>query len=160
MTIGTKDRQEIFGHVGVVREQPKMVLNKIGKIVESVWLSLPQHHLVQLDAFQIMPNHVHGIMVICRGFARKTPTHGVFGHVESGSLSCIIRSFKSEITKQIRIMINDREFPVWQRNFYEHIIRNEKELSKIREYILLNPNMWKRDRNNPENLPTADAPLI
>lgn len=148
VTICTQNRELLFGDI----VDGKMILNKIGKIVESVWESLPQHHPIELDQSQIMPNHIHGIIVIRnrRGFARKTPTMGLFGHVASGSLSCVIRAFKSEITKQIRIIMENPQFPVWQRNYYEHIIRNEQELSKIREYIELNPSMWDRDRNNPD----------
>lgn len=133
----------MFGNVGVGRDRPEMILNKIGKIVKMVWESLPKHHPVELDQFQIMPNHVHMIIVIT-GASRRAPT----GY--NPTLGFIIGLFKSECTKQIRIMINNPQFNVWQRNFYEHIIRNDSELNEIREYIKTNPDMWGRDRNNPE----------
>ncbi len=146
-----------------------MIPNNIGKIVENVWKSLSNHHPVKLDIFQVMPNHLHGILRVKpvsvvhaqpmstdeTGIARNAPTgcdYSRFGHVVAGTLSCIIRSFKSETTKQIRCLINNPNIQIWQRNFYEHIIRNENELNKIREYIIKNPLLWNRDRNNPKNL--------
>lgn len=149
ITICTQNRELLFGNIPI----NKMVFNQMGKIVKSVWESLPKHHHVELDEFQIMPNHIHGIIIICWGFARKTPTdQGIarFGHVIPGSLSCVIRSFKSECTKQIRLTMDNNGFFVWQRNYYEHVIRNGIELNKIREYIKNNPQMWDRDRNNPQ----------
>ena len=148
VTICTKNREEIFGSVGVVRGQPKMILNNLGKIVESVWQSLPQHHPVELDQFQIMPNHIHMIIIIgsrLTGGSRPAPTLGT-------TLGTILGLFKSTTTKQIRIMVNNPQFPVWQRNYYEHIIRNDQDLEKISQYIIDNPQMWERDRNNQENL--------
>lgn len=155
VTICTFERRLFFGEI----KNGKMVLNKYGEIVLKIWQSLPNHHPVELDALQIMPNHLHFILILpaCRGiacnahyqgFARKTPT---FQNVTSGSLPCIIRAFKSECSKQIRKIIGNPEFPVWQRNYYEHIIRNEESLQKIRQYVQLNPILWYRDRNNPNN---------
>jgi len=151
----------------------------MGKIIKNVWESLPNHHPVELDVFQIMPNHVHFVLVICArrgiacnarnniacnaqttnntgcartmdsGCARTTPTRATtFQHVVTGSLPCVIRSFKSECSKQIRRMVNNPNMIIWQRNYYEQIIRNETDLNKIREYIQSNPLMWERDRNN------------
>lgn len=137
-----------------------MILNNVGKIVENVWKTLPQHHPIELDTFQIMPNHIHfNIQIVGAlrampeenaGCARTTPTK--FGHVISGSLPYIIRSFKSETSKQIRHLIGNLNLIIWQRNYYEHVIRNEDELYKIQEYIELNPSTWNHDRNNPVNL--------
>jgi REP element-mobilizing transposase RayT len=147
VTICSQNRQCLFGDV----VNGKMVVNEFGQIINDVFKSLPKHHRVNLDVYQIMPNHIHFILIIpyCRGFARKTPT---FGNVTSGSLPCVIRAFKSETTKQIRQFINNPELIVWQRNYYEHIIRNETDLNKICEYIKINPKIWDRDRNNPKNI--------
>jgi len=115
-----------------------MTLNQFGKTIDLVWKDIPKHNLgANLDCYQIMPNHIHGIIVLsrCRGIACNAPT---WGHVTAGSLSCVIRSFKSECSKQIG-------FGLWQRNYYEHIIRNEVELNKIREYIHSNPVNWEKD---------------
>lgn len=104
------------------------------------------------DIYQIMPNHIHAIFIIenelrairespLRNMPRNTPP-------KRSLLSQIIGYFKMNSTKQIRQLKNYQYFPVWQRNYYEHIIRNELELNKIREYIISNPLMWERDRNN------------
>src|SRR3990167_1687244 len=155
VTICTQDRKMLFGNiVGVGRDRPdnakpEMVLNGMGKIVQSVWQSLPKHHTVELDQFQIMPNHVHMIIIITcalrsTGASRRAPTE------YKPTLGFIVGLFKSEITKQIRVITGNPEFMVWQRNYYEHVIRDEFELNKIRGYIKTNPEMWDRDRNNPK----------
>jgi REP element-mobilizing transposase RayT len=120
---------------------PKMKLNKIGKIVDNIWNTLPDHHPVELDTFQIMPNHVHFILGIVSGGSRPAPTLGT-----------IVGLFKSECTKQIRRSLDDPNIKIWQRNFWEHVVRDDKSLDKIRGYITTNPKMWPRDRNNPENM--------
>ena len=180
VTICTQNRENLFGEivdnniVGARRDAPEqtgcnrpismkwdqpisMNLNQYGKIIEDIWKSLPKHHPVELDMFQIMPNHVHFILLIVSasrpnntGGARPAPTT---------KLGIIIGSFKSECTKQIRKIYSvgvGRARPIktiWQRNYYEHIIRNEDEYVKIKEYIKLNPSMWEKDRNNQNNMP-------
>lgn len=137
-----------------------MILNKIGTIIEYVWKSLPNHHPVELDAFQIMPNHVHFILHIVSdrvqtGRSRPNNTGGA-RPAPTSKLGTIIGLFKSECTKQIHGVGATRGSPVskthgftiWQRNYYERIIRNKEEYVKIQEYIKLNPSMWERDRNN------------
>lgn len=94
-----------------------------------------------------MPNHIHGIIILHEsGTARRAPT-GQFGKPVTGSLSTIIRSFKSAVTKRINKIRNIRGKPVWQRSFYDHIIRNEKSLHDIREYIRNNVIDWENDSN-------------
>jgi len=147
-----------------------MELNEYGLIVQNVWKSLPNHHSVKLDAFQIMPNHVH--FIICMtcpsrwndtcgtwddgmgddagvgmGEARLAPTT----IISTTKLGTIIGSFKSEITKQIHKMGYKND--VWQRNYYERIIRNEEEYQHTRYYIKTNPKNWGEDRNNIINIP-------
>lgn len=129
VTICTQNRECIFGEI--VNE--KIKLNYVGKIIESVWQSLSNRFPVKLDTFQIMPNHIHMIIELTGGSmggSRPAPTLGM-----------IIGFLKSESSKRIG-------HPIWQRNYYEHIIRNETELNKIREYIQTNPQRWERDRNN------------
>lgn len=115
-----------------------MILNQNGKIVKNIWESLPNHHSVELDAFQIMPNHVHFILHIVLGASRRAPT----------TLGFIIGIFKTECTKQINKSQNTPGQKIFQRNYYEHIIRTENELSKIRQYIKSNPSLWDDDINN------------
>jgi REP element-mobilizing transposase RayT len=155
------------------------MLTTMGQIVQGQWNRLvyrfPQ---VQLDEFVVMPNHVHGIIVITeadgetaetvgkgttdivgRGTARTkddlqpnttrcAPTTEQFGKPVPGSIPTIMRSFKSAVTVRINRMRNTPGVPVWQRNYYEHIIRDNKELNRIREYIRYNPDRWESDREN------------
>jgi hypothetical protein len=100
-----------------------------------------------------MPNHLHGIIVINgRGTARRAPTGERFGKPTVGSIPTIMRAFKSACTKRINDMRDARGTPVWQRNYYEHVIRDEDDLSRIRQYILDNPARWAEDENNPERM--------
>jgi REP element-mobilizing transposase RayT len=124
----------------------KMVLNTCGTIVQNVLESLPDHHPVILDENQILPNHVHFVLGISsprKGVARYAPTLGI---ITAGSLPSIVRSFKSECSKLIHV--ESSNIRVWQRNYYEHIIRNEKELNQIRQYIQDNPMNWEKDEEN------------
>lgn len=175
VTICTQNRKCIFGDiVGVGRDRPvqQIMLNDIGKTVENIWQSLPDHHSVELDTFQIMPNHVHFIIhIVTRGSrpntggSRPAPTTTTTttaittavgatrgSPVTRGSptLGTIIGLFKSECTKQIRCSMKNPQIKLWQRNYYEHIIRTESDLNKIRTYIKNNPKTWDRDRNNPK----------
>ena len=145
VTICTNDKKHLFGHV----VNKEMVLSKYGEIVQQCWEKIPEHFPnIEIDEFQIMPNHVHGIIHICRGTACRAPTKGMFGKPLPGSLSTIIRSFKSAVTRQINQSRNTPGTRLWQRNFYEHVIRNEKDLLRIREYIISNPENWDKDEYN------------
>ncbi len=134
VTICTHKRECIFGSiVGARRGSPAMKLNSYGKIIQKIWQSIPQHHNIILDTHQIMPNHMHGIIIINHtGEPRLAPT-----------LGAIIGYFKSECTKEIRRTIHDPIFTLWQRNYYEHIIRDNQELTHIRQYISDNPKNWE-----------------
>lgn len=134
ITICTQNRECLFGNiiVGATRGSP------LNEIINNVWESLPNHHPVELNEFIIMPNHVHFIIhILYKGGSRPAPTLGT-----------IIGLFKSECTKQIRKSINDYKLIIWQRSYYEHIIRNEYELNRIRQYIRDNPLNWNDDVNN------------
>jgi|GEM_PF-899802 len=142
VTICTQDRVCLFGDV----VDGQMRLNREGRVVETVWHEIPNHYPhVQLEAFVVMPNHVHGIIVIVGAGFKPAPTtkHG---------LSEIVRAFKTFSSRRINEMRNTRGVAVWQRNFYEHIIRNEGSLHRIREYIQNNPFQWAFDRENPNML--------
>jgi putative transposase len=122
-------------------------------------LAIPDHFPhVLLDEFVVMPNHVHGIIVIM-------PTHAVGATHASPlqnddtptrprgpqrqSVGSIVGSFKSAATKRINEQRGTPGAPVWQRDYFEHIIRNDESLNRIREYILNNPLQWALDRENP-----------
>ncbi|RPH96202.1 transposase [candidate division KSB1 bacterium] len=149
VTICTHAKRFIFG--SIINDQ--MRLNDWGNIVKTAWLDLPNHHLfLVFDDFIIMPNHLHGILILdyhdgTTDTAGRVPTR-TFSSPISGSLSAIIGGFKSRVTREIRHMTNDKS-NIWQPRFYDHIIRSESELSKIREYIQNNPLNWERDKENP-----------
>jgi REP element-mobilizing transposase RayT len=141
-----------------------MYLNQIGKIVANEWLRTPKiRPEFQLDEWIIMPNHLHGIVIIVGNLmdgnildtrdvntnilgARNAPLQQ-----KPNSLSSFIAGFKSAVTKQINLLRNNQDFPIWQRNYYESIIRDEKALTAIREYILNNPCHWQNDPDNLQN---------
>jgi REP element-mobilizing transposase RayT len=106
-----------------------------GQIVQEVWESLPQRYVgLELDAMVIMPNHVHGIVILPDG--------------PSPPLGSIVRTFKAASTRLIR----EAGFPQfsWQGNYYEHVIRGYPELDRVRRYIANNPVQWELDEENPE----------
>jgi putative transposase len=119
-----------------------------------VWNELPNHYpCVTCDTFVVMPNHIHGIIVvrdtIVGAGLKPAPTrHG---------LPEIIRGFKTFSARRINDLRESPGIPIWQRNYYEHIIRNEEELARIREYTANNPLQWENDRENPSRSVIAGA---
>ncbi|MCJ7813616.1 transposase [bacterium] len=144
VTICTYQRIEKFGKV----KDGEMILNPCGRIIHQIWQTIPEyHHQTDLDEFIVMPNHIHGIIII-KSFVGteqcSVPTKPEF----YGLLSKIIKSFKGICTKTIRNQFHDDQF-AWQRSFYDHVIRNEKALQNIGEYIINNPLKWEFDKENP-----------
>jgi REP element-mobilizing transposase RayT len=135
----------------------KAISNELGRLVKACWEEIPVHFPnTDLDMFVVMPNHVHGIIVLRdslnTGMKQGTTPHAEsFGRPVSGSLPTIIRSFKSATTRRVNETRNIPNMPVWQRNYYEHIIRNEDALHRMREYIALNPLRWHEDAENPQH---------
>jgi REP element-mobilizing transposase RayT len=154
VTICTWNRDCLFGEI----IEGKIELNEYGKVVQQEWMhSGDIRPNVELDEYVIMPNHFHGIVIInagniCRGMARHAPTGRQFAKPIANSLSTIIGAFKSAVTKLIKILRKNPGMPVWQRNYFERVIRNEKELFRIREYICFNPVQWDMDEENPANI--------
>ena len=145
VTINTKNHVEYFGRV----VKNMMKLNEVGKVAENCWLEIPKHFAnVELDSYVIMPNHVHGIIIInpaeVDGRNVKTP------YMASLPLGEIVGKYKAAVTRWCH-QNGLIEF-VWQQRFYDRIIRNEKELYNIRKYIKLNPLKWELERETPENL--------
>jgi len=155
ITICSKDRQNIFGeHKNIVGEglapsryRNKIKLSPLGEIIKKQWNDIPnQYDNIKLDKYVIMPNHIHGILIIdCednyRTAARAVPT-----------ISSIIGSYKSKCSVEYLKYIKGHNLyvsgKIWQRSFYDHIIRNERSLTAIREYITNNPINWATDENN------------
>ena len=114
-----------------------MKLNDIGLVVKDEWLKTAEiRDNIELDKWVVMPDHFHGILVVFNG--RGT----------AGSVPTIIRSFKSAVTNRVNKMYQIPGGKLWQRNYWEHIIRNRDELIQIREYILQNPSNWQSDDLN------------
>jgi putative transposase len=113
-------------------------LSRYGQVVQYNWNILAKKFSnVQLDEFVIMPNHIHGIIQL-KASGEKP-------------LSEIIQSFKTSSARRINQLRDSKGTPVWQRDYYEHIIRNEEALQKIRTYILNNPLSWQQDQLHPNN---------
>jgi REP element-mobilizing transposase RayT len=124
---------------------------EVKRILEKEWLNTGRiRQNVILDGFVVMPNHLHGIIVITDsvGAYCNTPLQNRFKS-PSKTVGSIIRGFKSTTTRQINLLRETPGNPIWQRNYYDHIIRNEYELNKIREYIQNNPLKWDLDKENP-----------
>jgi len=148
VTICTVGRRCLFGSI----IDSRMELNEVGRIVEEEWLrTIEIRREIVLDEYILMPNHLHGIVVIEHvseaGGDRRSPLR------ESGpkrrSLSSFVGGFKAAATRRIH-ETQGVIGSIWQRNYYEHIVRSEKSLEAIRAYIIGNPANWRSDRENPD----------
>jgi len=132
VTICTWNRECIFGDVvdGVVR------LSDAGRIAEASWLTLAMHDGVECDEFVVMPNHLHGILALSG---------------DTLALGELVRAFKARTTHAIAGPHKTGSIRVWQRKFYERIIRDDAELTDTRQYIKINPLVWSTDPENPQS---------
>ena len=155
VTICTWNRECLFGEIS----NDEVVLKEYGQVVMQEWINTGKlRPNVELDTYVVMPNHFHGILIINdrggtiqrRGVLQYAPTNAF--RSPSQTIGAMVRGFKSAVTKQINRSRNTPGYTIWQRNYYEHIIRNEKELNTIREYIINNPVKWDLDENNPDNI--------
>jgi REP element-mobilizing transposase RayT len=156
ITLVTYRRDEIFGQV----VDGKVVLSALGQVAWDEWMNTAKlRPYVQLfeDEFVVMPNHVHGIIwllndvsVDVRAQRRCALTHP---YVIPGSLGAIVRAYKSAVTYAINGAQNTRGVSIWQRNYYEHIIRSEVALKNIWSYIDNNPRKWVEDQLHPSSPP-------
>ena len=140
ITICTHTRVNVFGDI----TNDTMILNAIGNMVSEIWQQIPDRYSgVDIDSFVVMPNHIHGIVVIDGNGRpqRVAPTL---------SLPDIVHRFKSITTRRYADGVEKLDWPpfagrLWQRNYYEHIVRDDTELNIIREYISCNPANWEKD---------------
>ena len=153
MTICAQGRECLFGDV----VDGEMRLNDAGIMVCDAWHKIPKHFLhTDIDEFVVMPNHIHGIiMIVGAQFIapiRKTvaENQGVINHAPT--VGEIVRAFKARCTHAINRIHNTLGYAVWQRNYYEHVIRDGKEMDRIRGYIIDNPAKWNDDEDNPANI--------
>jgi len=149
VTIVCQGRELLFGDV----VDGAMVLSPYGEIARDEWRrSAAMRAELELDAFVVMPNHVHGIVKIA-SLEEAGADVGAHGraplHRPPRSLGSFIAGFKAATTKRINAARQTPGQPVWQRNYYERIIRDEEELNRIRQYIVDNPACWEEDPENP-----------
>ena len=148
VTIVAWQRETLFGEI----VDGEMKLNDFGEIVSQKWQWLEtQYEYVELGVWVIMPNHLHGILVIHdngRGGSRPAPTLPI-KHKPLGGL---IGAFKTVSTKHINLLRDTEGQVVWQRNYCERIIRNEPEMDRISRYIEANPLRWADDDENPNRI--------
>jgi REP element-mobilizing transposase RayT len=174
ITLVTQDRIHLFGKI----EDGKMILNTVGKILEEEWRNTIQlRPNIALGEFIIMPDHMHMIITITAQMERKVDNEWIHSNPKSPSqtIGAIIRGFKGASTKKINLFLNSTgesqfapptesqfapttesqfaptEFyknKIFQRNYYEHIIRNQKDYNRIEQYIIDNPMNWKKKKLN------------
>ena len=138
ITICSKDKQWLFWNVGasIARPQAEVDLSYIGKIIDEMIAEIPKRYsCVNVDNYVVMPNHIHLLLMVCadeRGRAMHAPTPDI---------SQVIQHLKGAVTKKVGKSI-------WQKSFYDHIVRDEKDYYKIYEYIDNNPVRWEMDSLN------------
>jgi REP element-mobilizing transposase RayT len=135
--------------------------HRFRRVVEEVWQWLAeQYQHVELDEYVIMPNHIHGVVVIrqprSRGASRGAPTSGT----ARKPLGQLVGAFKTVSTKRINEIGGTAGLPVWQRNYYERVIRGDAELNHIRQYIADNPAYWDKDPENPNAVGAVREPPL
>jgi putative transposase len=142
VTICTKEKRSLFGRIA----ESQMLPNRFGRIVQETWHELPDHYpRTNLDCFTLMPNHVHGVLALVDPVgAGLRPARVQIQH----SLSEIIRAFKGFSARAIAELDPSLRSAVWQRGFYDHIIRNADDLANVRRYIHQNAARWEFDREN------------
>lgn len=142
VTANTHARECLFGQI----VDSDLRLSEYGKIALECWLDIPNHcPQADLDAFIVMPNHIHGILVLDDDPANSSdaPAQERFGKPVAGSLPTIVRLYKAAVTRRINELRSGPGMPIWQRNYYEHIIRDDDALNRIRAYIITNPARWR-----------------
>jgi REP element-mobilizing transposase RayT len=159
VTVCTQDRTCLFGEV----VDGKMRVNEFGQIVREEWLRTAEiRDNVNMDLFVVMPNHLHAILWLAdetrRGDRPVAPTADTVMRPVGPtprSVAAVMAGFKSASTKRINFVRCTPAASVWQRNYYEHIIRDEESLNRIREYIANNPLQWAFDRENTDRVNTG-----
>jgi putative transposase len=169
LTICVYEQECLFGEVvaGLMR------INDYGRTAQREWERLPARFKnIALEAFVIMPNHIHSIIVIADESGRVGARQDIsetlaynrpavplpdnpqniehFGRPVLGPIPTIVRSYKSAVSLRINHIRAMSKGPIWQRNYYEHVIRSEADLSRLRAYIQANPARWAADRLHPD----------
>jgi len=145
ITVCTRNRENYFGEID---ENAALITTAAAQIVVDCWQAIPTHFpFVVLNAFVLMPNHLHGILFFDKpDYNDGQPNQ--FGP-QIDNLAAVVRGFKAGVTKQTRTQQIDFG---WQPRYHDRVVRNDDELNRIRTYIDNNPSQWQQDRDNPENL--------
>ncbi len=171
VTLITQRRENIFGEI----TDGELLLSLIGQCAATTWQTLPAHFDIALDAWVLMPNHLHGIIII--NDYRRGEAPGRSGGIGKpsflpgasplqlqprgtipGSLGAIVQNYKSASSYKIHKLGMLPGKQIWQRNYYEHVIRDDAELNRIREYIEANPGRWEQDEENPKRKSSIGLP--
>lgn len=156
ITICTHKKTCILGNI----DSGGVILSELGRMAEELWSTLPERFSnINLDEFVIMPNHLHAIINITTVGAihelprnHKLPAQNNRSQRRKMLIPRIIGYFKMNSANKINQLRHSSGKPVWQRNYYEHVVRNENELNRIRKYIQVNPMDWHLDVENPERI--------
>ena len=159
LTICAAGRKHIFGRINGDR----LVLSPLGNIVRKCWFQLPEHFpQASLNEFVVMPNHLHGIIALTLGTRRVPAPVGAryivpssenahmperFQKPVEGSIPTIVRVFKAAVTREARASLGWKD-EIWQRNYFERVLRDGKDYANASRYVLENPMRWKWDREN------------
>ncbi|MCK5305679.1 MAG: transposase [Candidatus Omnitrophica bacterium] len=150
ITICTENRQQLFGTI----KNDQMILNAVGNMIDLWWQKIfEKYGHALIDEYAIMPNHIHGIINIVGAGSSRPDNNKIIGRDDPApTIGNIIAYFKYQTTKQINESQNTPGKKIWQRNYHDHIIRNDRSLDAIREYIANNPVNWEQDIDNLINL--------
>lgn len=165
ITICTKNREYFFGEIVSANGENEMQLNEIGKMADAFWTEIPKHFpFIELGNYVVMPNHVHGILIINKTNIVDDAVQTLHCNVSTppidenasqkneqmskisplaGTISAVIRSYKSVVTRNAHYIHADFE---WQERFHDHIIRNSESFERIQNYIQNNVTNWKEDK--------------
>jgi putative transposase len=164
VTICTQEKSNVFGDIS----GEEMRLNMVGHIAEQCWKEMPEHFgNIGLDQFVVMPNHVHGIIIIFDdpitdgkqtvgdgpvGATSRRPNTGAGRPrtYQKPTLGQMVAYFKYQSAKRINEIRGTPGTPFWQRGYYDHIIRDEQSLTRIRDYIVQNPWRWGKDKEDSD----------
>ncbi len=147
ITMCVRERECLLGEVVDGKVQP----SGIGAVVEACWRDLPRHYAhVDLGEFVIMPNHVHGIIILTSDVGDNVGAGFKPAPTKRHGLTEVVRAFKTFSTRRINVLRETPGLQLWQRNYYERIIRDEAELGRISQYIVDNPARWLEDEYHAE----------
>jgi putative transposase len=152
ITVCAVGRRCIFGNI----EDGRVVLSALGEIVRACWVAIPEHFAnASVQEFVVMPNHMHGIIGLTVGARYIVPldqrarTPERFQKPVKGSVPTIVRTFKAAVARRARKELGISSEDVWQRNYFERVLRDGKEFADASRYIHENPGRWEWDMENP-----------